>query len=156
MLSGRITRLLTAYVDGELDDPQREALRHWLRRSPEARELLRALQADADRLRSLPRRTLGPEFAQQVLQAIGSRQGESTRRSALTFPSPVPVWLGLATAAGVLLGVGLGSYFYFVAAHSARTRRVRFGRPRRTHSAAPPAERRVSCQRSTRFAGGPR
>jgi hypothetical protein len=116
MLSDRITRLLTAYVDGELDDRQREALRHWLRRSPEARKLLRALQADAERLRSLSRVSLGPDFAQQVLQTIGSRTGESTRRSALVFPSPIPVWLGLATAAAVVLAVGLGSYFYFAAA----------------------------------------
>src|SRR6516162_7542036 len=117
MLSGRITRLLTAYVDGELDGQQRAALRHYLRRSAEARKLLRALQADADQLRSLPRPTLGPDFAQQVLQAIDSRNGKAPRRLALTLPSQLSGRLGLATAAAALLIVALGSYLYFVAAN---------------------------------------
>jgi hypothetical protein len=76
---------------------------------------LRALQTDAERLRNLPRPTLGPDFAEQVLQAIAGQNAESARHSALALPSHLPVWLGLATAAAVLLAIGLGSYYYFAA-----------------------------------------
>ncbi len=87
-----------------------------LRRSSEARELLRGLQKDAEQLNSLPCQTLGPDFSEQVLHTIASRKAKVARISALTV-SNVPSWLGLATAAAaVFLVVGFRSYLYFATA----------------------------------------
>src|SRR5260370_37052381 len=110
MLPDRITRLLTAYIDGELDAQQHKVVLRLLRRSSEARELVKQLQSDTEQVRSLPCQPLSPEFSQQVLQALASHKAEAVRRSALTNSSLRPLWLGLATAAAVLLTIGLGSY----------------------------------------------
>jgi hypothetical protein len=117
MLPDRFSRLLTAYVDGELDSQQRKAVLRLLRRSGEARELLRDLRINAARLRGLPAQTLGSDFAQQILQSIGSRKAQSARRSAVLIRAYVPAWLGVATAAAVLLVAGIGTYVYVAVAH---------------------------------------
>jgi anti-sigma factor RsiW len=54
MLPERDQRLLTACVDGELGPCRRRLVRCLVRRSPEARRLLRELEQDARALRSLP------------------------------------------------------------------------------------------------------
>jgi anti-sigma factor RsiW len=115
MLSDRISRLLTAYVDGELTARQCKVVARLLDRSSEARELLRALQNDAEQLRSAPRQTLGPDFAQRVLQTIVSRKTQAGRRPALRVPMYVPIGFSLATAAAVLLLIGFGAYVYIAA-----------------------------------------
>src|SRR5439155_3395353 len=63
--------------------------------------------------RSLPPQTLSPEFSQQVLQALASRNAEVAPRPVLRIRSSLPAWVSVATAATVLLGIGLGSYVYF-------------------------------------------
>jgi hypothetical protein len=113
MLSDRCYQLLTAYVDGELSARQRKLVARLLRRSAEARALLRQLQQDAEALQRLPRRRLDPDFSARVLQALHDRDMKLRRRLARTSPEPYPVWVGLALAASVLFLVGFGSYFYF-------------------------------------------
>src|SRR5437870_848453 len=112
MLPDRISRLLTAYVDGELTAHEREAVARLLDRSSEAREFLRALQNDADQLRILPRQALGADFSQRLLQTIASRKMQAGRRPALRVPLYASVGSSLATAAAVLLVLGFGSYLY--------------------------------------------
>src|SRR5438045_1829961 len=112
MLPDRLSRLLTACIDGELDGQQRKAVLQLLRRSKQARRLLRALQQDAERLRGVPCPTLGPEFAEQVLQVIGSRAAEPSRPSTHPVRRYLPTW-GVAAGAAVLLAVGLTTYVYF-------------------------------------------
>ena len=112
MLSDRLSRMLTAYVDGETSAHQRKVVLRLLRRSPEARVLLRKLQDDANQLRQLPRRNVDPDFADLVLQRIAVGVPKPARYQIPTSGSPVPVSWALAAAAGVLLAVGLGSYFY--------------------------------------------
>jgi anti-sigma factor RsiW len=114
MLPDRISRLLTAYVDGELSAREREAVVRLLDQSSEARELLHALQNDADQLRSLPRQTLAPDFSQRILQAIASRNIKAGHRSPVRVPLYASVGFSLATAAAVLLLIGFGSYVYIV------------------------------------------
>ncbi len=118
MLPDRLYRLLTAYVDGELRTHQHKAVLRLLRRSSEARVLLRQLQGDADGLRSLPRRTIGQDLSGQVLERIAPRSLQPARHAALTRMPALPVWLSMATAtaAAVLLMVSVGLYFYFAAA----------------------------------------
>jgi hypothetical protein len=111
MLSDRLSRMLTAYVDGELTAHQSKSVLRLLRRSPEARTLLRQLQEDAGRLRQLPQRNLAPDVADLVIQRIAITVPKPTRYQMPTSGSAVPVSWGLAAAAAVLLAVGLGSYF---------------------------------------------
>jgi hypothetical protein len=112
MLPERLTRLLTAYVDGELRTHQRKAVMKLLRRSSQARKLLRQLQADAHALRSLPCFSLGRDLSEPILQRINGQP----RRTASSRGPAIPSWYGLAAA--VLLAVGLGSYLYYLAANS--------------------------------------
>jgi hypothetical protein len=112
MLSDQLWQLLSAYVDGELTNRQRRAVQRLLRRSAEARALLRQLQEDAARLRALPRPHLGGEFTARVVRAVRQRQ-EQGRRREVARQASFPVWAGFAAAAAVLLAVSLGSFFYF-------------------------------------------
>lgn len=114
MIPDRISRILSAFVDGELGARQRQAVERLLRRSSEARQLLQELQQDAEQLRRLPSPALRPDFSEEVLQHIARMQAASGRRLPSTMRSPVPPWLGLATAAAaVFLVVGLRSYLSF-------------------------------------------
>jgi anti-sigma factor RsiW len=110
MLSEDVCRLLTAYVDGELNERQRKAVERLVQRSPEARRLLDQLQTDANILRKLPRRQLPSDFALQVAGAITTRQLRPGQRR-VWQPSPkILAWAG--AAASVVLVVGLGSFYY--------------------------------------------
>src|SRR5262245_5086164 len=110
MLSERVCKALTAYVDGELTQVQREAVLRVVRNSAEARAYLERLQNDSRRLKALPRKQLGTDFSQKVLNAVSDRRLRPHR--ALPVPaSPrrfVPVWVGVAAAASILMVVGLG------------------------------------------------
>lgn len=114
MLAEPYREILTAYVDGELPARQREAVLRLLHRSPEARDYLRQLQADAENLRSLPRRQLAPDFSQRVLQSIHDRNLRPGRlRPTRPVPVTLPGWVSVAAAAAVLLMVSATSYLYF-------------------------------------------
>jgi len=115
MLSDRLLRLLTAYVDGEISNHQRRVVLRRLRKSPEARSALKKLQDDANELRQLPVCKLGQDLSQSVLERIGSQLVRPIRISAPQVPSAVPRGFGLATAAAVLLALGFGSVYYLKA-----------------------------------------
>jgi hypothetical protein len=114
MLAERYYQLLTAYVDGELSARQRKAVQRLLRKSSEARVLLRQLQGDADAVRRLPRPRLNPDFPQRVVGTIAERGLRSARQPAAgvqprrSFP-----WLGWAAAAVVLVSVSGLSYLVY-------------------------------------------
>src|SRR5712664_3778880 len=72
MLPDRVKRLLTAAVDGELDQVERRALQKVLQQSEDARRLYQQLKGDSGVLRCLPRQGLPPHFSCNVLQAIGA------------------------------------------------------------------------------------
>src|SRR5262245_26709104 len=116
MLPDRLCQLLTAYLDGEVSPRQQEAVARLLRESPEAQTLLCQLQADAERLRNLPRRQLEADFPNRVVRTISERRLLQARRTALARPPHFPAWVGLATAACVLFVAAAGSYLYFEAA----------------------------------------
>src|SRR5262245_1123595 len=104
MLSDRLTQLLTAYIDGELSARQRKAVTRLLERSPQARELLRRLEADSRTLRALPRQAPARDLSGDVLRTIAARRlSPAQRRRARAGTSVIPVWAGFAAAASVLL-----------------------------------------------------
>ncbi len=126
MLPERCRQLLTAYVDGELTARQRRAVFRLLRRSREARHLLRHLQTDSRTLRALNNTpALEVDLSPDILQAIRDRrlvptappEAPAPRPATLPFRAPArhfPAWVGAAAAAAVLLAVGLGSFAYFL------------------------------------------
>ncbi len=113
MLPDRSLQLLTAYVDGELSPRQRRLVERLLQSSPEARQLLRQLQQDAQQLQQLPRPTLPHDLSRPVLQTIVQRGLTPTQSAQVNQRRRVPFWRGVAAAAAVLLGLGLGSFWYF-------------------------------------------
>src|SRR6185437_14418170 len=93
MLRDRYRQLLTAYVDGELTKRQRRHVARLLRRSPEARQLLRKLQADAHSLRHLPRPALSADLSGPVLRTIVERRLTPGHRRIAKISSSTP-WVG--------------------------------------------------------------
>jgi hypothetical protein len=112
MLSDQICQLLTGFVDGELSNRQRRAVQRLLRRSPEARTLLRKLRHDAVRLRSLQRPHAAPDTSERVVRAIRQRGLQPGGRGTAASVRPT-YWYGYAAAAMVLFAVGLGSFLFF-------------------------------------------
>ncbi len=115
MLPDRYRQLLTAFVDGELSARQRRHLERLLRRSSEARRLLRDLKKDSRRLRSLPHPHLEADLSAPVLRAIRERRLSPRRRVPAKAPAFLPAWAGLAAAAAVLVALGGASFWYFSA-----------------------------------------
>ena len=116
MLPERYRQLLTAYVDGELSARQRRLLQKVLRRSPEARKLLKQMQSDSHELRALPPARLEQDLSDSVLTLIAQRQIQPPRPRVALPPLPlVPtlLWPYLAAAAALLLAVGGISYLFF-------------------------------------------
>ena len=80
MLPDRLCQLLTAYVDGELTVRRARAVQRLLERTPEARELLAQLRANAERLRALDEPEARPHLA-RVNEMNGLREGLRGRRA---------------------------------------------------------------------------
>lgn len=118
MLLDRYRQLLTAYVDGELSSRQRRHVARLLRRSAEARQLLKQLQQDAHTLRYLPRPRLPADLSEPVLRTIAQRRLTPGQRRAAKV-STGAVWMGplasWAAAAAILSLLGIASYLYFAA-----------------------------------------
>jgi len=81
MLSEQEMDLLTGYVDGELNDRQREAVMRLLNMSAEAREMLRQLQENAHKLKQLPQHNVEPSLVDEILQAIADEQAQVTTQA---------------------------------------------------------------------------
>ena len=74
MLSKPSLHLLTAFVDGELNERQRKALMRLLNRSSEARTVLKQLQVNAHRLKKLPKHKIGPSLVDEILLEIAKQR----------------------------------------------------------------------------------
>lgn len=113
MLSERITRVLTAFVDGELSPRQQAIVRKLVRQSPEARKLLEELRQDASRLRQLPRQPGSPDLAANVLQRLARPPIVISASNAAPPTSRRRPALWVATAAGLVLAVCFGWRAWF-------------------------------------------
>ena len=111
MLSSEEQELLTAYVDGELSGPKRRLVARLLRRSAEARTLLRDLQGDSRELRAMPTLRAPVDLSSRILRRIEAAPRPVLRVPRRAAPVRFPLYRGLAAAAAVLLLVGLGSFF---------------------------------------------
>jgi hypothetical protein len=117
MIPRKLSKLLTAYVDGELNVRQRKSVRHLIRRSSKARRLYRQMKADSLVLQALPRKQLGQDLSGTILDKISTTLLDihlpAHRRAASRWRQP----LWVAAAAAVLLAVGVGSYLFFADTH---------------------------------------
>ncbi len=113
MLSDQVLQLLTAFVDGELNPRQREEVLRLLNKSSEARELVRQLQENANKLKQLPRRKVEPSLVADVLQAIADAKATPATANARPRRSRTR-WLpyiAVSLAASVVVAV-LGAIYY--------------------------------------------
>jgi hypothetical protein len=76
MLSEQVTQLLTAFVDGELSQQERETVLRLLNKSSEAREFLRQLQENAHKLKQLPPHKVEPSLVEAIMQAIAEQKAQ--------------------------------------------------------------------------------
>jgi hypothetical protein len=113
MLSDELSQLLTAYVDGELSQRQRKAIRRVLRRSPEARAFLGQIHEDARKVRQLPPRKLAPSLVPAVLDAIAIQGLHITRPPAPVVRHRWRPYGAALVAASILIGA-LGGLWYLV------------------------------------------
>jgi len=124
MNPANVRELLTAAVDGELTPAERKIAQRLLEQSASARALFAQLKADAARLKTLPRVAAPADLADNVLGIIRERAMTPTplppeKRAGSKFNwAIVPVWVNLATAAGVLIVISIGSYMYFSESHN--------------------------------------
>src|SRR5438132_5396890 len=84
--------LLSAYVDGELTPQERKTVLRLLRRSGEARVLLRQMKEDSQKLQGLPRRT-GPDFTRRILDALARLPKTQPKLEPAPAPEPAPAVL---------------------------------------------------------------
>ena len=110
---------LIAYLDGELDESERNAVSAWLDRDAELRQRAAQLSESAALLRAafdetlrepLPERLIAAAHGEtsKVIDLSGIRDRRRTR-----LPGDRRIWAGLATAAtiaGLLIGGGVGYY----------------------------------------------
>ncbi|MFO0927286.1 MAG: hypothetical protein U0736_09630 [Gemmataceae bacterium] len=113
MLAPLDLELLTGFVDGELSAADHRRAEQLLTTNGEARATLQRLQADAHALRHLPRVAAPIDFTVKVLGTLaqdGARPARRSRPPVSPVPRAVPVWVGFAAAAAVLLAIGVGSF----------------------------------------------
>ncbi len=115
MLPDLQRQLLTAYVDGEVSSRQRRHVVRLLKRSAEARQLLRRLEQDAAALGSVTAPRLDVDLSASVLQNIRERRLSPVRRKPKPLAPGFPAWVGIAVAASVLCAISLASYVGFAA-----------------------------------------
>jgi hypothetical protein len=116
MLSPDQLELLTAAVDGELPPRRARRLRRLLAASAEARTVLARLEADAARLRNLPKAAPPADLAARIMAkvAVSTPPVVASPARPATVPFRRRQWVHVAVAASLLLGVGVSSFLFFV------------------------------------------
>jgi hypothetical protein len=121
MSPANLRELLTAAIDGELTPSERKTVQRLLYESASARALYAQLQADAARIKGLPRVPAPHDLADGVMGVIRERAITPTplppsRRPAARFNwSKMPIWTNIVTTASILILISIGSYAYFAA-----------------------------------------
>jgi hypothetical protein len=117
MLADRYYQLLTAYVDGELDARQRKKVERLVAQSEEARALLEKLESDSKELRELPRHAAPQTLSDLIMETVNhpaARPELPATPAAAVSSGAIPLWLGLALAACILMAVTVGTFFMVV------------------------------------------
>ena len=130
MLPNKYMKLISGYLDGELNPRQRKILMKLLRKSPRARKLLRLMREDSQKLTSLSHTHLPNEFPLKIMREIvqlNTQQAETTP-APVALPAPTPTesaplpvakpwyaasWAMMTMAAALFLAVTAASYVFF-------------------------------------------
>lgn len=110
MSNERVLELISAAADGKLSDADREELGRLLEESPEARRLHSDLERLDSFLRKVPELTPPGSLHDRIMASTSLPRAKKQRGAVPRFGSLAPSGLlryGMATAAGVLLAVGL-------------------------------------------------
>lgn len=118
MLPAHTQELLTAFVDGELSAAEKRLVEKLLRESDEARAFHGQIQKQSQRLRTLPTAVPSDDLAASIMNMISDRGMMPTplpmpRRHGAAAQRLLP-WISIATAATVVIAVGLFAYLYHV------------------------------------------
>ncbi|MGI9455468.1 MAG: anti-sigma factor family protein, partial [Aeoliella sp.] len=97
--------LLSAYVDGELDEEQRARVEQRLRDDQSAKQLVAELQELSKTLRALPREQVGKELRELVLQRTEEKLVTASSQEAGSYSSRRWTWAAMAVAAALFLMV---------------------------------------------------
>jgi len=88
MRDPRCDDTLSAYLDGELSEQERQAVQPWLAEAPDAQQLLNEFQTIHGALRGLPRQHLDPAFRDRVLDQIERAVGRTGDQPVGERPTP--------------------------------------------------------------------
>jgi hypothetical protein len=138
MLPDQVIQQLTAFVDGELDPRQREAVTRLLNQSAEARDLVRQLQENAHRLKQLPRRKVEPSLVDEIVQAIAAQKMQP--RQPAFRRAPRRRWMpyvAASLAASVLIGAIGMLYWNNMVGHDSRKGQIAINPPVENPKPAP-------------------
>ena len=121
MLPAHLQELLTATVDGELTGAERRLVDKLLRESDEARVFHAQILRDAASLRGLPAASPSDDLAAHIVNLINDKAMMPTplpmpRRKKTWTPERLLPWVSMATAAIVIIMVGVVSFAFFSAA----------------------------------------
>ena len=106
--------LLTAFVDGELSEPERTQALQLLHDSSEARGTLWQLQEAAHALKQLPTKKLPADFANKIVETLERQAGAAFTTSPVREPARKrTIVIRWAMAACLLLAVGGLLAFFF-------------------------------------------
>lgn len=97
--------LLTAYLDGELDDPQRVAFQRRLVDEPKLRKRLHELQSTWDLLDELPETPINQEFTKSTLEMVVAKAHVTSE----AIDSPGRRLLSKSNRPSILVGLLVGS-----------------------------------------------
>ena len=99
MTEDKILELLSAYLDGESEDP--EAVERLLEGEPAVRRRFEVLKAQSASLRDLKLPEVGPAFATRVLAGVRENGSSGTGMDALVLPRPPwRLWCGAGGLSG--------------------------------------------------------
>lgn len=91
MLSEHAKNLLIDYVDGVLTDKEHAAAEQMLRDLAEAKAFVKAVKANAAKLKNLPRHKLGAEFTLKLMATLPSTAGSAPGLAKIPQPpAPTP------------------------------------------------------------------
>jgi len=119
MTIDEVREQLSAYLDGELDEPTRRAVDAALKAHPELRAELDALRRTVALVRSMPRRSAPSGFAERVQAAIAQKAAGAVPLGRSARADWLRHWRAVALAAAACLVVGVTA---LVASRTSTTR----------------------------------
>jgi len=109
---------LSAYLDGELTEPQRAVVEAFLAEDADARRLLDELKTTVEALKGLERAEASEQFSRNLRARLERRALLGNQRTGRTAPPPIPSRLGRWMAAAAVLALAfVGTFVTWTVTH---------------------------------------